>query len=185
MFVVTRLNQFLLGRKLALKHITTLCATNRSQPFQNDIFFADTQTIKLNDIKRYLQSNRSNYAVFKRIRSGDWKQCSEAESHFKKEAETLSIREKCHLQKRSTFHTIQIQKTSCGRCPQDASRRQAREKALRMLPSWLRMSQDVKRLVSNWDICRVTYWLLIARSGWIEAFPTNEGATLTVKCVRQ
>ena len=61
--------------------------------FQFDIFFADQQTIKLNNIKSNLQSNQSFQYVLKRIQSGDGRQCSEAELHFKKEAETLTERE--------------------------------------------------------------------------------------------
>ena len=61
--------------------------------FQNDISIADPQTITLNDIKIDFQSNRTFQDVFKRIQSSDCRQCSEAESPFKKEAETLTTRE--------------------------------------------------------------------------------------------
>ena len=61
--------------------------------FQYDIFFADQQTIKLNNIKRDLQSNQSFQYVLKRIQSGNGRQCSKAELNFKKIAETLTARE--------------------------------------------------------------------------------------------
>ena len=38
---------------------------------QNEIFFAETQTIKLNDIENDLKSNRFIQEVFKRIQNSD------------------------------------------------------------------------------------------------------------------
>ena len=59
------------------------------KPEEKKLFFRMTsfsQIIKLYYIKSDLKSNRTLQDVFKRIRSGDWRQCLEAESHFKKEA---------------------------------------------------------------------------------------------------
>ena len=62
--------------------------------FQKEIFFSDTQTVKLNDIKNYLQSDQTFQYVFKWIQNDVRRQSSEAQppAHFKKEAETLTIR---------------------------------------------------------------------------------------------
>ena len=96
--------------------------------FQINIFFKDTQTSKLIDIESDLQSIRTFQDVSKRIQSGDWRQCSEAESHFKKEPETLTIREEINNRGRCTFHTAEIQKSNNGRYPQDASRKTDKRK---------------------------------------------------------
>ena len=54
--------------------------------------------------------------VFKRIQSGDSRQCSDAESNFKKV-------ESYHLPRRCIFHTTGIPKSNFGHCPQDASKK--------------------------------------------------------------
>ena len=112
--------------------------------FQNATLFADTQTIKLKDIKNDIQSNWTHHPVFERIWSDDWRPCSIAESHFKKDAETLTRREGI------IYRGVVI--------------------ALRRVAWWPGRSQDVVRLFSRFEFSqKVGLPLRKTFSKWPEA----------------
>ena len=138
--------------------------------FENDICFADKQIIKLNDIKSDLQSNRTFQEFFKWIQNSEGRQSSEAESHFKKEAETLTIRERVIFRVVGPFippprFRVQI----IDDAHQTHPRKQAKEMDLRMVALWFGKSQDVERLVSRCEICQKNRPLLGKTvSNWLQ-----------------
>ena len=57
----------------------------------NNIYFAQCETVSHADIRSELGTNRVYSDKIKRIKSGDWSKCSEAEKGFEQQKDCLTI----------------------------------------------------------------------------------------------
>ena len=57
----------------------------------NNIYFAQRDSVAQEEIKTELRTNRLFQDIMKRIKSGNWKQCSEAEKGFEQQKNALTL----------------------------------------------------------------------------------------------
>ena len=208
-FVVTRLKQFLLGRRFTLqtdhKPLKYLFATDEEIPktasarirrwaialrgfdfelkytpgeqnphtdalsrldFDDDddndrvcfalenIYFVQSDLVKQSDIKTELGSNRLFQDVIKRIKSGIWKQCSEAEKGFEQQKDALTIHNGIIFRGVVPFIPPKLRLMLMAKAHETHPGKNATETTVRMMAWWPGISQDVLRYVSKCKECQ-------------------------------
>ena len=171
-FVVTRLKQFLLGRKFTLQMRIALMGIDfelKYTPgeqiphadafsrldFDNDddndrvcfaldnIYFVQSNLVTQSDVKTELGSDRLFQNVIKEIKSGIWKQCSEAEKGFEQQKDTLTNHNGIIFSGVVPFIPPKLRPMVMAKTHLTHPGKNATETAVQMMTWWPGTSQDV------------------------------------------
>ena len=150
------------------------------------IYFVQSELVTQSDIKTELRSNRLFQDVIKRINSGIWKQCSEAEKGFEQQKEALTIHNGITFRGGVPFIPPKLRLMVVAKAHATHPSKNATETAVRMMAWWPSISQDVLRYVSNCMECQENRLSLgKTLSTWPEAEVWENctwfGATLRIK----
>ena len=201
LFVVTRLKQFLLGRRVTLKadHQALLPRQRNSEnsisksyemgdsadgiwfrieiyirrtdpprrlDFDDDddndrfsfaldiIYFVQSELVTQSDIKTELWSNRPFKDVIKRIKSGIWKQCSEAEKGFEQQKDALTIHNVIIFRGIVPFIPPKLSLMVMTKAHETHPGKNATETEVPMMAWWPVVNQNVLRYVSKCKECK-------------------------------
>ena len=106
------------------------------------------------DIKVKLGSNRLFQDVIKRIKSGIWKQCSEAEKAFKQQKNALTIHNGIIFRGVVPFFLPKLRPMVMTKAQETHPGNNATETTVRMMAWWPCISQNVLRYVSKCKECQ-------------------------------
>ena len=102
------------------------------------------------DIKTELGSNLLFQDVIKRIKSGIWKQCSEAEKGFEQQKDALTIHNGIIIRGVVPFIPPKLRPMVMAKAHETHPGKNATETAVRMMAWWPGISQDDLRYVSKY-----------------------------------
>ena len=118
------------------------------------IYFVQSDLVTQSDIKTELGSNRLFQDVIKRIKSGIWKQCLEAEKGFEQQKDALTIDNGIIFRGVVPFIPPKLRPMVMAKAHETHSVKNATETAVRMMAWWPGISQDVLRYVSKCKECQ-------------------------------
>ena len=118
------------------------------------INFVQSDLVTQSDIKTELGSNRVFQDVIKRIKSGIWKQCSEAEKGFEQQKDALTIHNGIIFRGVVPFIPPKLRPMVMAKTHETHPGKNAPETAVRMMAWWPGISQDVFRYVSKCKECQ-------------------------------
>ena len=118
------------------------------------IYFVQSDLVTQSDIKTELGSNRLFQDVIKRIKSGIWKQCSEAEKGFEQQKDALTINNGIIFLGVLPFIPPKLRPMVMAKAHETHPGKNATEAAVRMTAWWPGISQDVLRYVSKCKECQ-------------------------------
>ena len=180
----------------------------------NNIYFAHSDLVTQAEITTELGSNRLFQDIMKRIKSGNWKQCSEAEKGFEQQKDAVTLHNGIIFRGVVTFIPLKLRHLVLAKVHETHPGKNATEASVRMIAWWPGITQDVQHFVSKCKNCQlnrpslgktVSAWpeadvwerlhidwgyvkyqgkilvIVNAGSGCIEAFPTGNRTSETVK----
>ena len=111
----------------------------------DNIYFVQSDLVTQSDIKTELGSNRLFQDVIKRIKSGIWKQCSEAEKGFEQQKDALTIHNGIVFRGVVPFIPPLLRPMAMAKAHETHPGKNATETAVRTMVLWPGISQDVLR----------------------------------------
>ena len=120
----------------------------------DNIYFVQSDLVTQSDIKTELGSKRLFQVVIKRLKSGIWRQCSEAEKGFEEQKDALTIHNGVIFRGVVTFIPPKLRPIVMAKAHETHPSKNATETAVRMMAWWPGMSQDVLRYVSKCKECQ-------------------------------
>ena len=120
----------------------------------DNIYFVQSDLLTQSDIKTELGSNRLFQDVIKRIKSGIWKQCSEAEKGFEQQKDALTIHNGIIFRGVVPFIPPKLTPLVMAKAPETHPGKNATETAVRMMTWWPGLNQDVLRYFSKCKECQ-------------------------------
>ena len=121
----------------------------------DNISFVNSDLVTQSDIKTELGSNRLFQDVIKRIKSGMWKQCSEAEKGFEQQKDASTINNGIIFRGVVPFIPFKLRPMVMAKAHETHPGKNATETAVRMMSWWPAISHDVLRYVSKCKECQV------------------------------
>ena len=107
------------------------------------IYFVQSNLVTQSDIKTQLGLNRLFQDVIKRIKSGIWKQCSEAGKGFEQQKDALTIHNGIIFRGVVPFFPTKLRPMVIAKAHETHPGKNATETAVRMMAWWPGISQDV------------------------------------------
>ena len=120
----------------------------------DNIYFVQSDLVTQSGIKTELGSNRLFQDVIKRIKSGIWKQCSEAEKGFEQQKDALTIHNGIIFRGVVPFIPPKLRPMMMAKIHETHPGKNATETAVRMMAWWPGISKDVLRYVSKCKECQ-------------------------------
>ena len=120
----------------------------------DNIYFVQSDLVTQSDIKTELGSNRLFQDIIKRIKSGIWKQCSEAEKGFEQQKDALTLHNGIIFRGVVLFIPPKLRPMVMAKAHETHPGKNATETAARMIAWWPGISQDVLRYVSKCKECQ-------------------------------
>ena len=118
------------------------------------IYFVQSDLVTQSDIKTELGSNRLFQDVIKRMKSGIWKQCLEAEKGFEQQKDALTIHNGIIFRGVVPLIPPKLRSKVMTKAHETHPGKNATETAVRMMAWWPGISQDVLRYVSKCKECQ-------------------------------
>ena len=159
----------------------------------NNIYFAHSDLGTQAEKKTEIGTNRLFQDIMKRIKSGNWKQCSEAEKGFEQQKDALTLHNGIIFRGVVAFIPTKLRHLVLAKAHETHPGKNATEASVRMIAWWPGIIQDVQHFVSKCENCLLHMdWgytkdqgnilvIVDAGSGWIEAFPAGNRTSETVK----
>ena len=120
----------------------------------DNIYFVQSDLVTKSDIKTELGSNRLFQDVIKRLKSGIWKQCSEAEKGFEQQKDALTIHNGMIFRGVVPFIPPKLRPMVMTNAHETHPVKNATETAARTMAWWPGISQDILRYVSKCKECQ-------------------------------
>ena len=177
----------------------------------NSIYFVHSDLVTQAEIKTELGTNRLFQDIMKRIKGGNWKQCSEAEKGFEQQKDALTLHNGIVFGWNS-FIPPKLRHLVLVKAHETHPGKNATEASVRMIAWWPGITRDVQHFVSKCKNCQLnrpslgktslrgqnpmfgngSTWtgakdqgnilvIVDAGSGWIEEFPAGNRTSETVK----
>ena len=120
----------------------------------DNIYFVQSDPVTQSNIKTELGSNGLFQDVIKRIKSGIWKQCSEAEKGFEQQKDALTIQNGIIFRGVVPFIPSKMRPMLMAKVHETHPDKSATETSVRMMAWWPGISHDVLRYVSKCKECQ-------------------------------
>ena len=120
----------------------------------DNIYFVQSDLVTQSDVKTDLGSNRLFQDVIKRIKSGIWKQCSEAGKGFEQQKDALSIHNGNIFRGVVPFIPTKLRPMVMANAHETHPGKNETETVVRMMSWWPSISQYVLRFVCKWEECQ-------------------------------
>ena len=120
----------------------------------DNIYFVQSDLVTQSDIKIELGSNRLFQDVIKRIKSGIWKQCSEAEKEYEQQKDALTIHNGIIFRGVVPFIPPKLRPMVKAKAHETHPGKNSIKTAVRMMAWWPVISQDVLQYVSKCKECQ-------------------------------
>ena len=121
----------------------------------NNIYFAQSDLVTQAEIKTELGTNRLFQDIMKRIKSGNWKQCSEAEKGFEQQKYALTLHNGIIFRGVFPFIPPKLRHLVLAKAHETHPRKNATEVSVRMIAWWPGITQDVQHFVSKCKNCQL------------------------------
>ena len=121
----------------------------------NNIYFASSDLVTQAEIKTELGTNRLFQDIIKRIKSGKWKQCSEAEKGFEQQKDALILHNGIIFRGVVPFIPPKLRHLVLTKAHETHPRKKATEAPVRMIAWWPGITQDVQHFVSQCKNCQM------------------------------
>ena len=121
----------------------------------NNIYFAQSDLVTQAEIKTELGTNRLFQDIMKRIKSGNWKQCSEAEKGFEQQKDALTIHNGIIFRGVVPFIPPKLRHLVLAKAHETHPGKNATEASVRMIAWWPGITQDVQHFVSKCKNCQL------------------------------
>ena len=118
----------------------------------NNIYFAHSDLVTQAEIKTELGTNRLFQDIMKRIKSGNWKQCSEAEKGFEQDA--LTLHNGIIFRGVVPFVLPKLRHLVLAKAHETHPGKNATEASVRMIAWWPGITQDVQHFASKCKNCQ-------------------------------
>ena len=114
----------------------------------NHIYFTHSDLVTQAEIKTEFGTNRLFQDIVKRIKSGNWKQCSEAEKGFEQQKDALSLHNGIIFRGVVHFIPPKLRHLVLAKAHETHPGKNATEALVRMIAWWPGITQDVQHFVS-------------------------------------
>ena len=121
----------------------------------NSIYFAQIDLVTQAEIKTELGTNRLFQDIMKRIKSGNWKQSSEAEKGFEQQKDTLTLHNGIIFRGVVPFIPPKLRHLVLVKALETHPRQNAIDASVRMIAWWPGITQDVQHCVSKCKNCQM------------------------------
>ena len=121
----------------------------------NNMYFAPSDLVTQAEIKTELGTNRLFQDIIKRIKSGNWKQCSEAEKGFKQQKDALILHNGIIFRGVVPLIPPKLRHLVLTKAHETHPRKNATEASVRMMAWWPGITQDVQHFVSKCKNCQM------------------------------
>ena len=121
----------------------------------NNIYFAQSDLVTQAEIKTELGTNRLFQDLMKRMKSGNRKQCSEAEKVFEQHKDALTVHNGIIFRGVVPFIPPKQRHLVLAKAQETHPGRNATEKSVKMIAWWLGITQDVQNFVSKRKNCQM------------------------------
>ena len=120
-----------------------------------NIYFAQCVLVTQAEIKTELGTTRFFQDIMKRIKSGNWKQCSDAEKGFEQNKDAMTIHNGIIFRGVVPFIPPKLRHLVLGNAHETHPGKNATEASVRMVASWPGITQDVQHFVSKCKNCQM------------------------------
>ena len=121
----------------------------------NNIYFAQSDLVTHAEIKTKIGTNRFFQDRMKRIKSGNWKQCSEAEKGFEQQKDALTLHNGIIFRGFVPFIPPKLRHLVLAKAHETHPGKNATEASVRMIAWWPGITQDVQHFVSKCKNCQM------------------------------
>ena len=121
----------------------------------NNIYFAQSDLVTQAEIKIELGTNRVFQDIMKGIKSGNWKQCSEAEKGFERQKDALTLHNGIIFRGVVPFIPPKLRHLVLAKAHETHPGKNATEASVRMIAWWPGITQDVQQFVSKCKNCQL------------------------------
>ena len=121
----------------------------------NNIYFAHSDLVTQVEIKIELGTNRLFQDIMKRIKNGNWKQCSEAEKGFEQQKDALTLHNGIIFRGVVPFIPPKLRHLVLAKAHEKHLGKNATEASVRMIAWWPGITQDVQHFVSKCKNCQL------------------------------
>ena len=121
----------------------------------NNIYFAQSDLVTQAEIKTELGTNRLFQDILKRIKSGNWKQCSEAEKWFEQQKDALTLHNGIIFIGVVPFIPPKLRHLVLAKAHETHPGKNETEASVRMIAWWPGITQDVQHFVIKCKNCQM------------------------------
>ena len=115
----------------------------------NNIYFAQSDLVTQAEIKIELGTNRLFQNIVKRIKSGNWKQCSEAEKGFEQQKDVLTLHNGIIFRGVVPFIPPKLRHLVLAKAHETHPGNNATEASVRMIAWWPGITKTFNTLLVN------------------------------------
>ena len=121
----------------------------------NNIYFAHSDLVTHAEIKTELGTNRLFQDIMKRIKSGNWKQCSEAEIGFEQQKDSFNSHNGIVFRGVVPFIPPKLRHLILAKAHETHPGKNATEASVRMIAWWPGTTRDVQQFVGKCKNCQL------------------------------
>ena len=115
----------------------------------NNIYFAQSDLVTQAEIKTELGTNRLFQDIMERVKSGNWKQCSEAKKGFEQQTYALTLHNGIIFRGVVPFIPPKLRHLVLAKAHETQPAKNAPESSVRMIAWWPGITQDVQHFFSK------------------------------------
>ena len=119
--------------------------------------FAQSDLVNQAEIKTELGTNRFFPDILKRIKSGNWKQCSKAEKGFEQQKDALTLHNGIIFRGVVPFLLLKLRHLVWAKAHETHPGKNATKASVRMIAWWPGITQDVQHFVSKCKNCQLNW----------------------------